>query len=248
MQSIDNLFSDAISLCSETLKYENKETRLQLPIDKQTTAQLLTDAYIAQTKARRAEFIKDEVTLNRLENVAEWLTNRARKPSLMLYGETPGTGKTTTALAIRRMAKNLKAAYSRNGIQKLQKKYETFFDSNIISRFEQMADAVRVPYYITALEISTMALNDRKSYDSIVSCPYLIVDDIGTEPISVKEYGNEVLPITELIYKRYDEMLPTVITTNLNLSAVSERYGLRVYDRVIEMCEMIPFVGKSHRK
>lgn len=248
MQSIDNLFSDAISLCSETLKYENKETRLQLPIDKQTTAQLLTDAYIAQTKTRRAEFIKDEETLNRLENVAEWLTNRKRKPSLMLYGEVPGTGKTTTALAIRRMAKNLKAAYSRNGIQKLQEKHRTFFDSNIISRFEQMSDAVRIPYYCTALEISSMALNDRKLYDNVISCPYLIVDDIGTEPISVKEYGNEVLPITELIYKRYDDMLPTVITTNLNISAVSERYGLRVYDRVIEMCEIMPFVGKSHRK
>lgn len=222
--------------------------RLQLPTDRQTTAKLLTEAYIAQTKERRADFAEDEATIQRLNNVAEWLTNRTRKPSLILYGEQPGTGKTTTALAIRRMAKNLKAAYGKSGIQKLQNKHKVFFNSNTISRFEQMADAVRVPYYITALEIATMALNDRKSYDNIVSCPYLIIDDIGTELLSVKEYGNEILPITELIYKRYNDMLPTVITTNLSLSAISERYGARVYDRLVEMCEKIPFLGKSHRK
>lgn len=248
MPTIETLFSDAINICSDTMNQQEKDMRLQLPTDRQTTAQLLTDAYIAQTKARRADFAEDEVTIKRLNNVAEWLTNRTRKPSLILYGEQPGTGKTTTALAIRRMAKNLKAAYGKSGIQKLQNKHKTFFDSNTISRFEQMADAVRVPYYITALEIATMALNDRKSYDSIVSCPYLIIDDIGTEPLSVKEYGNEILPITELIYKRYNDMLPTVITTNLSLSAISERYGARVYDRLVEMCEKIPFLGKSHRK
>ena len=41
------------------------------------------------------------------------------------------------------------------------------------------------------------------------------IDDLGTEPSEVSDYGNVYTPVIDLLTKRYEEQLFTIITTNL---------------------------------
>ena len=76
----------------------------------------------------------------------------------------------------------------------------------------------------------------------------LFIDDIGTEPASVKRWGNEFSPVLELLYARYDRQLFTIATSNLKDSDFGERYGIRIADRMEEMFERIYYQNKSYRK
>lgn len=55
----------------------------------------------------------------------------------------------------------------------------------------------------------------------------LVLDDFGTEP---KVWGEESIPY--ILYRRIENNLPTVITTNLNSEQIKERYGVRIADRL----------------
>lgn len=62
----------------------------------------------------------------------------------------------------------------------------------------------------------------------------LILDDFGTEQ---KVWGNEsILPI---IFHRYENRQPLVITTNLNNQLLQERYGERIADRLREFSQIV---------
>ena len=51
-----------------------------------------------------------------------------------------------------------------------------------------------------------------------------------------------------MIYKRYDAMSPTVVTTNLTKAAIREIYGDRVADRFNEVFETIGYQERSYRR
>lgn len=76
----------------------------------------------------------------------------------------------------------------------------------------------------------------------------LAIDDLGTETLLKRNYGNESFPLVELIYKRYDERLPLVFTTNLKASEVKERYGERIADRMNERAVLVKFTNNSYRR
>ena len=75
----------------------------------------------------------------------------------------------------------------------------------------------------------------------------LHIDDVGTEPASVKVWGNEVSPLVEILYSRYDKLLYTVITSNLSDEDILPRYGVRIADRFREMFDFLSFDNKSYR-
>ena len=62
--------------------------------------------------------------------------------------------------------------------------------------------------------------------------PVLVVDDLGSEYNDAKGFFSALLD--EVIDCRYGAKLPTVITTNLDSSGFSARYGARVVDRIRE--------------
>lgn len=77
-------------------------------------------------------------------------------------------------------------------------------------------------------------------------------DDLGTEA-NAKYYGKEKNVMAEILLNRYDNRLPfmyTHVTTNLSHAEVKEQYGIRVYDRMKEMLNIIVFDenAKSRRK
>lgn len=75
-------------------------------------------------------------------------------------------------------------------------------------------------------------------------------DDLGSESIPSKKFGEEKVVLSEIILNRYDSKLPhnaTHITTNLGAETVEKSYGTRIRDRFREMFNVITITGKSRR-
>ncbi len=71
----------------------------------------------------------------------------------------------------------------------------------------------------------------------------LILDDIGAEKSS--EWVQETLFV--LINYRYEQMLPTILTSNCSLKELEEKVGERITSRMIEMCRCIRMNGEDWR-
>lgn len=68
-------------------------------------------------------------------------------------------------------------------------------------------------------------------------------DDLGTETVPSKRFGEEKNVMSEIILSRYEKQLHglTHITTNLSGQQIKELYGDRIGDRLKEMCNVIVF-------
>jgi DNA replication protein DnaC len=153
-----------------------------------------------------------------IQSAARWLAGG--KPGLLLTGGV-GTGKTTLLRALSLLV----SRYS-GGYQSLHERDATIACN--LARSTEWAD--------------------NHAFEQLKTYHYLGLDDLGTEPVLVKSWGNELSPIVDLIHARYDALLVTVISTNLTLDEIGERYGPRVHDRVIEQYDRVVFTGKSFRK
>lgn len=248
--NIETILKQAVGGCADTITTTApRRVRFSYPVDKETAARLLSTAYRVEVEARGMELQQTPEVSQYIWAVAEYLTNPARKPSLLLYGGRPGTGKTTTVRAIIRMAKELRGSFAFAGIDRLQMQLQRCLTDTERREFERRETAVKVPTYYTALDIARLfqatdpqeRQKDRAKYNGLADCYFLAVDDMGTEPTRVSDYGNEFLPLVELISRRYDKQLPTIITSNLGGDAIAERYGERIADRLREMCETIAY-------
>lgn len=106
--------------------------------------------------------------------------------------------------------------------------------------------------FFTAKEIWE---NEHKSQDLrdlhlnyFVDFPLLLIDDLGIEEESCKVFGETRHPLEDVITQRYARDRTTIITTNLSLKAIEERYGGRVLDRLYEMYTMIKYDAPSYRR
>ena len=89
--------------------------------------------------------------------------------------------------------------------------------------------------------------NEYNKYDLYMRTTILFIDDLGTERVQFRHYGDELTPIQDLIDYRYERQLTNIITTNLPMEKIKERYGGRLRDRCDEMCSIIRFSGESYR-
>lgn len=105
-----------------------------------------------------------------------------------------------------------------------------------------------------AREIATLAKDSPKEFVELKRRKLLGIDDLGTEAVIVRSYGNEMSPLAELIASRYSSRQFTVITTNLSLKEVGDGvcedelkaiYGDRILDRLHEMCNTIFYDGEQ---
>ena len=52
----------------------------------------------------------------------------------------------------------------------------------------------------------------------------------------------------EVINARYEDYLPTIITTNLTPKQMQAEFGDAVYSRIIEMCDAVVLGGEDKRR
>lgn len=102
---------------------------------------------------------------------------------------------------------------------------------------------------LSAPEMFDMIRDDYQHKDSfnleriLANRGIIIIDDLGVEKPS--EWVSETM--FKIIDKRYREMIPTIITSNLELGELSEHLGDRVASRITEMCDVIKLEGVDRR-
>lgn len=88
---------------------------------------------------------------------------------------------------------------------------------------------------------------EREVMSVFFRCSLLVLDDLGKEKVS--EWVEERL--YEIVNGRYERNLPIVITTNVGLKAVKERYrlnGAAIVSRLHEMCPRgVMLAGSDYR-
>ena len=97
-------------------------------------------------------------------------------------------------------------------------------------------------------------INAKELKDSHKAWQKLGIDDLGTEPVEIQEYGNIITRSSDILSYRYDRRLFTAVTTNLaqsptdgNGETIRDRYGDRLADRFNEMFYVIGFYNQSYR-
>lgn len=203
-----------------TVKATSKPT-----IEKALAYKLIGKAYRCRVEMRRGIYEKSESVYKAVDSASEWLSGKSTKPWLLIVGGM-GSGKTTLANAICDVV-------------------------DATSKIDTRELVWRSPFSrITAVKLNTLARTDEKEARVYSDSLRLLVDDLGTEQGNIKVYGNELSPITEMLYDRYDSTVKTtIITTNFNFPDDIEKvYGERVTDRLKEMCNFIVMTAPSFRK
>lgn len=182
---------------------------------------MLFYAYQQEVESRGRVFVDDAATREHVRKAAKWMVSADTRFGLLLYGTT-GNGKTTLAKAMQTVINLL---------------YESPYKD------EEVAVTS-----VSALKLADLAKDNNMQFRSIRNAELLHIDDVGCEPSSIRVWGNELSPLVDILYHRYDEQLYTVITSNLSLEDIFERYGYRIGDRFYEMFDTIAFDGKSYRR
>lgn len=77
------------------------------------------------------------------------------------------------------------------------------------------------------------------SITAMIKKPALAIDDLGFEPVTVKYYGSELMPVRDIVHQRINDNAPTIIVTNLNEADILKKYGERLRDRMKDMTTII---------
>lgn len=83
--------------------------------------------------------------------------------------------------------------------------------------------------------------------DAVKQKHIIYVDDIGTENLSVK-YGEKRLAFAELADESEKKGKLLILTTNLTIDELREKYGERTIDRLRAITKTVLFSGESLRK
>lgn len=101
---------------------------------------------------------------------------------------------------------------------------------------------------VKAIELARAGTFDREFWDRLAAAGFLVIDDLGTEPLDEK--GWVVANVRALIDKRYDDERKTILTTNLNLDQFKARYcadGGRLLERLRERGGFLELADASLR-
>lgn len=203
----------------------SKRERFCIPIAVNSLIAALTRAYNTEVFARGNEL--QEIPNAAIEKSSQWLAQKDGRVGLLLYG-TVGTGKTTMLNAICRVI---------NTFAKPEYGEVTIDDDRSV--------AVKV---IRAKDVIAAWQENKIRFSQMCRCELLALDEFGVEAIDVNTYGNTNEPIIDLLSTRYDKQKCTLISSNLDIETIGDRYGARLQDRFVEMFKTIAFTGKSYRK
>lgn len=108
--------------------------------------------------------------------------------------------------------------------------------------------SVRDAAFTKAMELARAGSFDREFWDALEAPRFLVVDDLGTEPLDEK--GWALANLAALLDARYDALTKTVLTTNLPFARFKARYcqdGGRLQDRIVEVGSFVEITDASFR-
>ncbi|MFA6446316.1 MAG: ATP-binding protein [Candidatus Paceibacterota bacterium] len=158
-----------------------------------------------------------------INSLKEMTTEQLKYRGLYLYGQ-PGTGKTHLLSIF--CSRLIDRGVSLTNIRWI----------NTSSMLTEMRASIGKKYEEGETTEQEKILDDLRKR-------YLFIDDLGTE--SSSEWAKEILYNT--INYRYEEQLPTFISSNLSLKELAERLGDKFASRVIEMCKLVKISGEDWR-
>ncbi len=220
-------FQNVEGLSLELKREKVSRERFSLEIPERDCANAIYAAMKASVEYRGGVFRMDADTRRHISEAAKWLINPNGTPGLMLCG-LYGNGKTTLANAISWLigfVTERELGYSNRKNMRLFTAKEICRLCAASEKFKEQHDA----------------------YEQLFSMPMLIIDDLGEEPKEVMVYGMIHTPLIDLISERYAQQLMTIVTTNLEIDDLQNKYGDRIYDRLQEMLTSIVFENESYR-
>lgn len=143
----------------------------------------------------------------------------ASSPNLLFYGAT-GLGKTHLSLAVAgEVAKGGSSVIYDSASSLLRKLEKEHFNSSKTNDFDG-------------------------TYDRIIDCDLLIIDDLGSEFST----SFTVSTIYDIINDRLNCGRATIISTNFSIAEIEKRYSQRVASRIIGNYVPFLFIGKDIRQ
>lgn len=196
---------------------------LALPMENREAKNALYGYYKREVERRKNEFVMTDELKQQISEVGDFLTTETRYYGLFLPGSI-GNGKTTMLKAIRDLLIYL-------------------VESDRI----RYCEGDKYPRFVTARDMANIA-KDADDFRSLKTTKYLILDDLCEEPAEVLSFGNYIYPFVELLEYRYEQMLPTFISSNFGAVDIEEKYhSARISDRMKEMFKIISFKEESFR-
>lgn len=111
------------------------------------------------------------------------------------------------------------------------------------------------PYFISMISLldklmSFRGQEERYEFEQrIKNCPLLVLDDLGGEYIGKNKDDSWMLKrIMSIIAERHQRSKSIIITTNLPIKELAERYDQRAIDRIRSTNQIITLLGESLRK
>ena len=107
-----------------------------------------------------------------------------------------------------------------------------------------------LPVYGSADNLFTKAEEEkfsgggRSTYDTMLNCDLLVIDDLGTEMVT--SFTRSVL--YNLVNTRLLSRKPTIINTNLSMKEIAEKYSERIASRLIGEYDCNKFLGDDIRQ
>ena len=201
----------------------NKPTRFFIP----SGSVALLEFYKGIAEERNSIFENDDSVNISIKRIGEWIENPHAPVGLLLAG-TPGNGKTTSLKA-------LKLLIALSGYQD-PVNYDTY------GRPERACLHV-----VNACDLAKLYTDNEQRFNFLKKTGILAIDDLGLEVTEISKYGNLITPFLDMFYYRYENNLMTILTTNLTIRQLNERYGLRFADRLNEMMYRVSFPIISFR-
>ena len=129
---------------------------------------------------------------------------------------------------------------------------EKTFLSNCIAR--ELLDRSYTVIYLTSFQLFDILEKNKFNKDDdsqevqnqfnfILSCDLLIIDDLGTE--LTNSFINTQLYLC--INERYLREKSTIISTNLSLDNINDKYSERIFSRIISNYTLLKIVGADIR-
>lgn len=245
MKRYDNLKFD--NLKGDYIKEAIKEMKELVKNPFEYKGNIFLSGDVGTGKTALMEIALQEIDNSNYDNIdfgidKEWLEKEQEKKHCS-YGFNPDNLKKT----IVRESHTRISYYLTLGIRAVYDEPD-FYEKDIIKEKSTEVKNFKIGY-TTAKGIidSIKASWSDKSEESLIhyckSSDLLFIDEIGLQ------YGTDMerIELFEIIDYRYNNMLPTIFTSNFYKSELNKKLGQRISDRLLADCKYFEFKEKSKR-